>query len=84
MDQIWPVDKAVPNAGGRRHRNHTVYNNECKGGRYGICLYFSEGSAVHDNRTENKRLRLACNRQYRYSNQQLFVDTDCKQDANDY
>ena len=53
MDSRWVVDKAVPNAGGRRHRNHKVYNNVCKGGRYGICLYFSEGSVVRDNRTEN-------------------------------
>ena len=53
MDQIWLTDKSVPNAGGRRHKNHTVYNNDCKGGRYGISLYFSEGSAIHDNRTEN-------------------------------
>ena len=53
MDSRWVTDKAVPNAGGRRHRNHKVYNNVCKGGRYGICLYFSEGSVVRDNRTEN-------------------------------
>ena len=53
MDSRWVVDKAVPNAGGRRHRNHKVYDNVCKGGRYGICLYFSEGSVVRDNRTEN-------------------------------
>ena len=53
MDSRWVVDKAVPNAGGRRHRNHKVYDNFCKGGRYGICLYFSEGSVVRDNRTEN-------------------------------
>lgn len=53
MDTRWVVDKAVPNAGGRRNKNHKVYNNDCKGGRYGICLYFSEGSTVRDNRTEN-------------------------------
>ena len=53
MDSRWIADKVVPNAGGRRHRNHKVYNNFCKGGRYGIALYFSEGSVVHDNITEN-------------------------------
>ncbi len=53
MDSRWVAEKAVPNAGGRRHRNHKVYDNFCKGGRYGICLYFSEGSVVRDNRTEN-------------------------------
>ena len=53
MDTRWMTDKAVPNAGGRRHRNHNIYNNVCKGGRYGIALYFSEGSVVRDNRTEN-------------------------------
>lgn len=53
MDSRWMAEKAVPNAGGRRHRNHKIYDNLCKGGRYGICLYFSEGSVVRDNRTEN-------------------------------
>lgn len=53
MDTRWVADKAVPNAGGRRHRNHKVYNNICKGGRYGIALYFSEGSVVRGNQTEN-------------------------------
>ena len=53
MDTRWPVDHAVPNAGGRRQRNHKIYNNHCKGGRYGIALYFSEGSVIRHNRTEN-------------------------------
>ena len=53
MDTRWVAEKAVPDAGGRRHRNHKVYDNFCKGGRYGIAMYFSDGSVIRHNRTED-------------------------------
>ena len=53
MDTRWAAEKAVPDAGGRRHRNHKVYDNVCKGGRYGIAMYFSDGSVIRHNRTED-------------------------------
>lgn len=51
MDVLWTQTKAVPDAHGRRHRGHKIYNNYCKGGRYGIAVYFGEGCIVHDNIT---------------------------------
>lgn len=53
MDTLWPILRAVPDAHGRRHRNHKIYNNICIGGRYGISIYYGQGCHVYSNYTEN-------------------------------